>query len=111
MYCKVFEEARIKAIWDVDFFLLIVYYHLYKFLLFHRMIFVLHGSWFVGRNGHGHSHGHNQCHSHGHSHSEPYTYMNVENERSLMTVEVTGKGSNENCTVFANGRRLSQNDR
>ncbi|KAH8236323.1 hypothetical protein KR032_004006 [Drosophila birchii] len=73
------------------------------------MIFVLHGSWFMGGKGHGHSHGHSHCHSHGHSFSDPSSVLTECSETSLMTAEMADKTPSENCIVIQNGTRLSQN--
>ncbi|XP_070140191.1 proton-coupled zinc antiporter SLC30A2 isoform X2 [Drosophila kikkawai] len=76
------------------------------------MIFVLHGSWFMGGKGHGHSHshGHSHCHSHGHSYSNPSSHITESSESSLMNAEMADKIPSENCIVIPNGTRLSQSD-
>ncbi|XP_064547732.1 proton-coupled zinc antiporter SLC30A2 isoform X2 [Drosophila montana] len=38
------------------------------------MMFVLHGTWFMGPNGHGHGHSHGHSHSHSHSHSHGHSH-------------------------------------
>ncbi|KAH8288997.1 hypothetical protein KR054_005204 [Drosophila jambulina] len=78
------------------------------------MIFVLHGSWFMGGRGHGHSHGHSHghthCHSHGHSYADTRSHITESSETSLMTAKMADKGPSENCIVIPNETRLFQNE-
>ncbi|XP_052842670.1 proton-coupled zinc antiporter SLC30A2 isoform X2 [Drosophila gunungcola] len=74
------------------------------------MVFVLHGSWFVG-NGHGHCHGHSHRPSHDHSHTQSLTEAG--SESFLMTeaaapLETTDKLTNGHNIVITNGTQPFQ---
>ncbi|KAH8297240.1 hypothetical protein KR044_007895 [Drosophila immigrans] len=81
------------------------------------MMFVLHGSSFMGNNGHGHSHSHSHSHSHhhshnhnqnhneNHSHSHGYGY-GEEHERKTSGCSSEG-GHN---VVIANGLKAGQHN-
>ncbi|KAM8711942.1 hypothetical protein ACLKA7_012453 [Drosophila subpalustris] len=63
------------------------------------MMFVLHGSWFMGNTGHGHSHSHSLSHNHSHSHGYGHAQATA------------GSGSEEgHNVVITNGLKPSQHN-
>ncbi|XP_060660222.1 proton-coupled zinc antiporter SLC30A2 [Drosophila nasuta] len=73
------------------------------------MMFVLHGSWFMGNNGHGHSHSHSHGHSHNHIHSHSHSH-NHSHGYGYREANA-GSGSEEgHNVVIPNGLKAAQHD-
>ncbi|KAH8416193.1 hypothetical protein KR222_010407 [Zaprionus bogoriensis] len=79
------------------------------------MMFVLHGSWFMGPNGHGHSHSHGHGHSHSHSHSHSQSHSHSHNHSHSHSnghshgYEHAGSGSDDgHNVVITNGSKPGQ---
>ncbi|XP_017866154.1 PREDICTED: zinc transporter 2 isoform X2 [Drosophila arizonae] len=69
------------------------------------MMFVLHGSWFMGPSGHGHSHSHGHSHNHNHNHNHSHSHSHGDGHGC----ETIGSPSEDaHNVVMANGLKSIQ---
>ncbi|XP_034479779.1 zinc transporter 2 [Drosophila innubila] len=66
------------------------------------MMFVLHGSWFMGGSGHGHSHSHSHSHSHGYGHGHGHDHAQGNEEGHNVVIANGLKPSQHNGTTERN---------
>ncbi|XP_068144889.1 proton-coupled zinc antiporter SLC30A2 [Drosophila tropicalis] len=70
------------------------------------MMFVLHGSWFIGGHGHGHSHSHGG-HGHGHSHAHANAHTYTVSTGNAAADDDDASGTSATATTMPNGHYVA----